>query len=84
MIVDVPLTRAAELPPAVTEHMPAIVEWAQQAAFGAIADWLNILGFPVSGDIAPETAIAMDDLFEKLVRGMAMNNDDIAAMNEEV
>lgn len=82
--LTLPITTAGVMPAAVAERMPAIVEWAQMAAFGAIADWLEILGYPVSGDIAPETAIALDGVFETLVRGMAMNNDAIANMNEEM
>lgn len=75
---------ATILPAEVAGRMEEIVDWAGQAAGGAIADWLEITGYPITGDIAPELAIRVDELMTELVNTLALNNAAIAALNEEV
>lgn len=61
-------------------NVDAIAEDALQAAFKVIADQLGESGYPVTGDVAPDEAARLDDLFRSFVRCMALNNDTIGAM----
>lgn len=72
------LLEATELPDDVA--VDAIAEDSLQAAFKVIADQLGEAGYPVTGDIAPDEAARLDDLFRSFVRAMALNNDTIGAM----
>lgn len=72
---------ATNLPAEITEDMPEIVENAIQAAFSKIAAELEERGYPVIGDFTPEEVSIMGSVFENFVRTMALNNNDIAALN---
>ncbi len=73
---------ATVLPDDVTAMLPHIVEAATQAAFKTIADLLAAEGFPVTGDFAPDELQTITEAFETFVRTMALNNNDIASMND--
>lgn len=72
---------ATTIPAEVEEHLPEIVEASIQAAFKMIADQFEALGFPVTGDFAPDEVAAMEETFETFVRTMALNNNTIAELN---
>jgi len=54
------------------------------AAFRSIADSMERYGYPVTGDFAPEEAVQIERAFAAFVGAMALNNPEIAALNEEV
>lgn len=76
--------RSTRLPREVEEALPGIREDAIQAAFGAIADRLEALGYPVTGDLTPAEAAELDRQFESYVRAMALNNERIADMQDKL
>lgn len=80
--VSTGLLEATVTPLAVADEVESIAEEAMQAAFKVIADRMELVGFPVTGDIAPDEAFKLDQLFQGFVLGMALNNPKIAAMQE--
>lgn len=70
------------LPLAVSDQVARIAEEAQDAAFRAIAENLEALGYPVTGDVAPDESLRLDFAFQGYVLNMAMNNPVLAAMQE--
>ena len=81
-MITLNLEEASVLPLAVSDAVVDIAEDAMQAAFKVIADRLEDLGYPVSGDIAPWEAPQLDNAFQGFVLKMALNNDRIGRMNE--
>jgi len=77
-----PLQHARTLPESV--DVKSIAYDATQAAFSEIASGLYKAGFTVSGDFSPGEVIVLDQLFENFVRRMALNNEAISRMNDEV
>jgi hypothetical protein len=64
-------------------HDSEIVEEVSQVTFAAIAERLAALGFPVTGDFAPDEVIAIDRVIEAFIGAMALNNPEIQRLNEE-
>jgi hypothetical protein len=81
--MEISLLQATALPEDVAVNVNDIAEEALQSAFGVIANRLDDLGFPVTGDISPGEAVQLDSLFSSFVRTMALNNVAIAALNDE-
>jgi hypothetical protein len=82
-VITLNLMEAEVLPLAVSDAVKDIAEEALQAAFKLIADRLESLGYPVSGDIAPWEAPQLDNAFQGFVLMMALNNDRIGEMQED-
>lgn len=76
--------QAENLPDEVEIQLPQIVEDSIQSAFKTIADNLEALGYPVSGDFAPDEVVKIEAIFESFVRSMALNNTAISTLNSSV
>jgi hypothetical protein len=74
------LTEAEALPLAVSDQVCDIAEEALQAAFRVIAERLEVLGYPVSGDFSPDEVMLLDHTFQGFVLSMSLNNARIAEM----
>lgn len=77
------LRGAVYLPPEIGDALPDIVEDALQAGFAKIAERLEGLGFPVTGDFAPDEVFTIERAFDIFVRSMSLNNPDVARLNDE-
>lgn len=75
------MIEAETLPLEVSDQVEDIAEAALQAAFKVIADRLELIGYPVTGDVMPDEAFRLDFLFQGFVLGMALNNQKIGEMN---
>jgi hypothetical protein len=80
--VDLHMDTAEALPADVAILLPEIAYAASEAAFGMIATRLASLGYPVTGDFAPSEVASIEEAFALCVRGMAMNNPDVARLND--
>lgn len=69
------------MPRDVFDAVPEIAEAAMQAAFGKIAERLEELGYPVTGDVTPEETLQLEEAFARYVRMMSLNNPEIGGMN---
>ena len=78
--VDLRLDAADNLPMTVHARMSELVENSMQAAFKQIADDMEALGYPVTGDIAPWELPQLEEAFQLFVRTMALNNVNISEM----
>lgn len=76
------LLEASTMPVKVSDAVPEIAEDALQAAFAVIATRMKRLGYPVSGDMAPDESVRLDSLFQGFVLSMALNNPTIAGMQD--
>lgn len=79
----IPIMQAKVLPPEVEAKLSEIVEDAQQACFALIGARLEVLGYPVSGDFSPHESYFLDACFSAFVHSMAMNNRQIAILNDD-
>jgi hypothetical protein len=79
-VITLNFDEAHVLPLNVSDQVVDIAEEAMQAAFKVIADRLEGLDYPVTGDIAPWEAVQLDCAFQGFVLMMALNNDRIAEM----
>lgn len=80
MVDQLAYYRTVSLP--VEIHESDIVEEVTQVTFRAIADRLNALGFPVTGDFGPGEVDAIENAVESFIAAMALNNGDIGKMND--
>lgn len=76
------LMEATVVPVEVSDKVAEIAEDACQAAFALIASRLEGLGYPVSGDFAPDETLRLDSLFQGFVLTMMLNNEKIGRMQE--
>lgn len=60
-----------------------IAQSAMETTFSFIAVMLGKHGYPVTGDLSPHDTLAVEAMFKDFVGAMALNNPEIAAMNEE-
>lgn len=77
-----PLIKARVLPPEIEADLDAIVEELVQGSFLLIANKLEELGYPASGDMMPGEVEFIESTFEAFFRAMAMNST-IAAINDD-
>ncbi len=77
------LIEAEALPLAVSDRVAEIATEAAHACFAEIANQLDALGYPVTGDFAPDEVARMDHIFQGFVLAMALNNPKIGAMNND-
>lgn len=79
---DLHLDAAETLPADVAAQLSELAFAASEAAFGTIAERLAALGYPVTGDFGPSEVASIEEAFALCVRGMAMNNPEVARMND--
>lgn len=81
--MEIKLREAEILPLDVSDALPAIADEACHACFMEIAGQLEALGYPVTGDFAPEEVAALTDAFQGFVLAMALNNPKIGGMQDD-
>jgi hypothetical protein len=78
------MLEAEALPLAVSDQVVDIAGEAIQAAFKVIADRLDEVGYPVTGDITPDETVELEHAFQGYVLAMALNNPTIARMQDSI
>ena len=77
------MIEANVLPLEVSDAVEEIAEQATHAAFAKIAECMAGLGYEVTGDVMPGEDAELEHAFQGYVLAMALNNDRIAAMQND-